>query len=93
MVTNLTCCWAWRSSLSAVLCAVRAAGVESRRKSRSSVVYMSLQQVRSIAMPSLQVERLAVCEPLSATVVGVAKIGYGMRAGCGGPVTKQRHLT
>ena len=89
MVTNLTCCWAWRSSLSAVLCAFCAAGVESRRKNKSSVVYMLQEWMRDIAMPSLQVEKVAVCKPLSAMVVGVARLGYGMRASCDVHVTKQ----
>jgi len=72
VVTNLTCCWAWRSSLSAVLCAVRAAGVESRRKSRWSVVYVSQKWVLDIVMPSLQVEKARMNKPLSAMEVGVA---------------------
>ena len=45
--------------------------------------------MRDIAMPSLQVEKVAVCKPLSAMVVGVARIGYGMRASCDVHVIKQ----
>ena len=72
MVTNLTCCWAWRSSLSAVLCAVCAAELMSRGESRWSVVYMSQKRVLDIVMPSLQVEQARMNKPLSAMVVGVA---------------------
>ena len=49
--------------------------------------------MREIAMPSLQVEKVAVCKPLSAMVVGVARLGYGLRARCDVPVIKQRHLS
>ena len=45
--------------------------------------------MRDIAMPSLQVEKKDVCKPLSAIVVGVARIGYGMRASRDVLVTEQ----